>query len=61
MRDESEMSKADLDKVNSVINSGYNAKHRKPFSFWKIMLGCYAVVAVISAAALLIAWINGVL
>jgi len=55
MRKKEEMQPEDIERVNRVINSGYNQKQRKPFSFWKIIGIAYGVVVIISLIALLTA------
>jgi len=54
MTEEKQLSEEDLERVQSVINSGYNTTERKPFRPLRLLSVLWIVVAILGGVSWLI-------
>ncbi len=52
MHNPDDLSSEDIERVNNVINSGYNDTQRGPFRFWRLLGILWAIVTLLGLIAL---------
>ena len=61
MSEENKLSEEDLERVRSVINSGYNSTERKPFRGLVLLAVLWVVIAILGGVSWLIGKNSGLI